>query len=102
MGLWGIAAREQIRDTIARYAHSVDGGGPHRARARSYFLAVTERGVDHRVATATSSSGRETGGASRAVRSAPTARRRAPGSPVVAPGDPICLSVWWRSGPSGL
>jgi hypothetical protein len=21
--------------------------GPHRARARSYFLAVTERGVDH-------------------------------------------------------
>jgi 3-phenylpropionate/cinnamic acid dioxygenase small subunit len=105
---WELAAREQIRDTIARYAHCVDGGrfdelvelflpdgvlevegeaphrgrdairafvtgvgrdiaastgaprirhhvgnvvveleGPDRARARSYFLAVTDRGVDH-------------------------------------------------------
>ncbi len=103
-----LEAREQIRDTIARYAHCVDGGrfddlvelfatdgvlevegkpphrgrsairdvvtgtgrdlaagagaprirhhvtnvlieldGPDRARARCYFLAVTDRGVDH-------------------------------------------------------
>jgi 3-phenylpropionate/cinnamic acid dioxygenase small subunit len=105
---WELAAREGVRDTIARYAHCVDGGrfdelvdlflpdgvlevegeashrgrdairafvagvghdiaastgvprirhhvgnvlveleGPDRARARSYFLAVTDRGVDH-------------------------------------------------------
>jgi ketosteroid isomerase-like protein len=105
---WELAAREQIRDTIARYAHCVDGGrfddlvelftpdgvleidgepprrgrdairafvnstgqdlaagtgaphirhhvdsvvieldGPERARARCYFLAVTDGGVDH-------------------------------------------------------
>jgi 3-phenylpropionate/cinnamic acid dioxygenase small subunit len=105
---WELEAREQIRDTIARYAHLVDGGrfdelvelfapdgvlevegepahrgreaigtfvagtgrdlatdtgaprirhhvsnllieleGPDRARARCYFLAVTDRGVDH-------------------------------------------------------
>jgi 3-phenylpropionate/cinnamic acid dioxygenase small subunit len=103
-----LATREQIRDTITRYAHCVDGGrfddlvelfaddgvlevegepphrgrgairdfvtgtghdlaagtgaprirhhvsnvlieldGPDRARARCYFLAVTDRGVDH-------------------------------------------------------
>jgi 3-phenylpropionate/cinnamic acid dioxygenase small subunit len=108
MEAWELAAREQIRDTIARYAHSVDSGrfdelvdlfvpdgvlevegepphrgreairafvtgvgrdiaastgvprirhhvgnvlialeGPDRARARAYFLAVTDRGVDH-------------------------------------------------------
>ena len=108
MEAWELAAREQIRDTIARYAHCVDGGrfeelvdlflpdgalevegrephrgrdairafvtgvgqdiaasrgaprirhhvgnvlvdldGPERARARSYFLAVTDTGVDH-------------------------------------------------------
>ncbi len=108
MDPWELEAREQIRDTIARYAHSVDGGrfddlvglfdedgvlevegepphrgrsairefvtgtgrdlaagtgaprirhhvtnvlieldGPDRARARCYFLAVTDRGVDH-------------------------------------------------------
>ena len=108
METWELEAREQIRDTIARYAHCVDGGrfdelvelfapdgilevegepahrgrdairafvagvghdiaastgaprirhhvgnvlveleGPDRARARSYFLAVTDRGVDH-------------------------------------------------------
>jgi len=108
MEAWEFAAREQIRDTITRYAHYVDGGrfdelvdlfvpdgvlevegepphrgreailafvtgvgrdiaasrgaprirhhvgnvlveleGPHRARARSYFLAVTNSGVDH-------------------------------------------------------
>jgi 3-phenylpropionate/cinnamic acid dioxygenase small subunit len=106
--LWELVAREQIRDTIARYAHCVDGGrfdelvelfvadgvlevegepphrgrdairafvsvtgrdlaaetgaprirhhvgsvvidldGESRARARCYFLAVTDRGVDH-------------------------------------------------------
>jgi 3-phenylpropionate/cinnamic acid dioxygenase small subunit len=105
---WELEAREQIRDTIARYAHYVDGGrfdelvelfvpdgvlevegeaphrgrdairafvagvghdiaastgaprirhhvgnvlveleGPEGARARSYFLAVTDAGVDH-------------------------------------------------------
>jgi 3-phenylpropionate/cinnamic acid dioxygenase small subunit len=105
---WELAAREQIRDTIARYAHTVDGGrfdelvelfvpdgvleveggpahrgreairafvtgtgrdlaagtgsprirhhvgnllieleGSDRARACCYFLAVTDRGVDH-------------------------------------------------------
>jgi uncharacterized protein (TIGR02246 family) len=105
---WELAAREQIRDTIARYAHCVDGGrfdefvelftpdgvlevegdpahrgrdairafvagtgrdlaadtgaprirhhvsnvvieldGRDRARARCYFLAVTDRGADH-------------------------------------------------------
>jgi 3-phenylpropionate/cinnamic acid dioxygenase small subunit len=105
---WELAAREEIRDTIARYAHYVDGGrfdelvdlfvpdgvlevegesshrgrdairafvagvghdiaastgvprirhhvgnvlveleGAERARARSYFLAVTNSGVDH-------------------------------------------------------
>lgn len=108
MEVWELAAREQIRDTIARYAHCVDGGrfddlvelfvpdgvlevegepahrgrdailafvigtgrdlaaetgaprirhhvgnvvieldAPERARARCYFLAVTDRGVDH-------------------------------------------------------
>jgi 3-phenylpropionate/cinnamic acid dioxygenase small subunit len=108
MELWEIAAREQVRDTIARYAHCVDGGrfdelvdlflpdgvlevegeashsgrdairafvtgvgrdiaastgvprirhhvgnvlvdveGSERAAARSYFLAVTDRGLDH-------------------------------------------------------
>jgi ketosteroid isomerase-like protein len=108
METWELIAREQIRDTIARYAHAVDGGRfdelvdlftpdgvlevqaepPHRgreairafvagagrdlaastgvprirhhvasvvidiedadhARARSYFLAVTDRGPDH-------------------------------------------------------
>jgi len=108
MEAWELAAREQIRDTIARYAHCVDGGrfdelvdlfaddgvlevegerahrgrdairdfvtgtgrdlaagtgaprirhhtsnvvievnGPDRARSRCYFLAVTDRGVDH-------------------------------------------------------
>lgn len=108
MEAWELLAREQIRDTIARYAHCVDGGRfdelvelfvpdgvlevegerPHqgrdairafvsgtgrdlaaetgaprirhhvdsvlieldgevRARARCYFLAVTDRGVDH-------------------------------------------------------
>jgi 3-phenylpropionate/cinnamic acid dioxygenase small subunit len=108
MDMWELEAREQIRDTIARYAHCVDGGrfdelvdlfasdgvlevegdsvyrgpgairafvtgtgrdlaagtgvprirhhvsnvlieveGPDRAGARSYFLAVTDRGVDH-------------------------------------------------------
>jgi len=26
MEVWELAAREQIRDTIARYAHCVDGG----------------------------------------------------------------------------
>jgi len=106
--LWELVAREQIRDTIARYTHYVDGGrfedlvelfvpdgvlevegerphkgrdairafvsgtgrdlaaetgaprirhhvgsvvidldGEARARARCYFLAVTDRGVDH-------------------------------------------------------
>jgi 3-phenylpropionate/cinnamic acid dioxygenase small subunit len=106
--VWEIGAREEIRDTIARYAHCVDGGRfdelvelfapegvlevegepPHRgreairafvatagrdlaaetggrrirhhvgsvvieldglarARARCYFLALTDRGVDH-------------------------------------------------------
>jgi 3-phenylpropionate/cinnamic acid dioxygenase small subunit len=105
---WELEARERIRDTIARYAHFVDGGrfdelvelfapdgvlevegerahrgraairafvtgtgrdlaegtgaprirhhvgnvlieleGPDRARARCYFLAVTDHGVDH-------------------------------------------------------
>jgi len=105
---WELAAREGIRETIAAYAHRVDGGrfdelvdlfapdgvlevegepahrggdairafvtgtgadlaagtgaprirhhvsnvlieldGPDRARARCYFLAVTDRGVDH-------------------------------------------------------
>jgi 3-phenylpropionate/cinnamic acid dioxygenase small subunit len=105
---WELEARERIRETIAAYAHHVDGGrfdelvglfaldgtlevegepahrgreairgfvtgtgrdlaadtgaprirhhvtnvsieidGPDRARARSYFLAVTDRGVDH-------------------------------------------------------
>jgi uncharacterized protein (TIGR02246 family) len=105
---WEVAAREQIRDTIARYAHCVDSGrfdaltelftpdgilevdgeppchgrtairefmagvgrdlagatgvprirhhvgnvvidvrGPALAEARSYFLVVTDRGVDH-------------------------------------------------------
>jgi 3-phenylpropionate/cinnamic acid dioxygenase small subunit len=108
MEAWELAAREQIRETITRYAHCVDGGRfdelvdlfvpdgvlevegepPHRgreailafvtgvgrdiaastgaprirhhvgnvlvelegtelARARSYFLAVTDAGVDH-------------------------------------------------------
>jgi len=108
MEIWELEAREQIRDTIARYAHCVDGGrfdelvalfirdgilevegepahrgrdairafvtgtghdlavgtgaprirhhvsnvlidleGPDRARARCYFLAVTDRGTDH-------------------------------------------------------
>ena len=108
MDAWEMAAREQIRDTIARYAHCVDGGqlddlvelfmpdgvleiegqpphrgrdailafvtgtgqdlaadtgaprirhhvdnvvieldGPDRARARCYFLAVTDGGLDH-------------------------------------------------------
>ena len=108
MESWELEAREQIRDTIARYAHCVDGGRfddlvalfgpngvlevdgepahrgrdairalvtgtgrdiaagtgasrirhhvsnvliepepPDRARARCYFLAVTDRGVDH-------------------------------------------------------
>jgi 3-phenylpropionate/cinnamic acid dioxygenase small subunit len=108
MQAWELEAREQIRDTIARYAHCVDGGrfdelvelfstdgvlevegepahrgrdairafvtgtgrdlaagtgaprirhhvsnvlielaGPDRARARCYFIAVTDRGVDH-------------------------------------------------------
>ena len=108
MDAWEMAAREQIRDTIARYAHCVDGGqfddlvelfmpdgvleiegqpphrgrdailafvtgtgqdlaadtgaprirhhvdnvvieldGPERARARCYFLAVTDGGLDH-------------------------------------------------------
>ena len=105
---WELEAREEIRDTIDRYAHCVDGGrfdelvdlfapdgvlevegepphrgrdairgfvigtgrdlaaetgaprirhhvgnvlieldGPEQARARCYFLAVTDRGVDH-------------------------------------------------------
>ena len=108
METWELEARERIRETIAAYAHHVDGGrfdelvglfapdgtlevegepahrgreairrfvtgtgrdlaadtgaprirhhvtnvsieidGPDRARARSYFLAVTDRGVDH-------------------------------------------------------
>jgi 3-phenylpropionate/cinnamic acid dioxygenase small subunit len=107
MEAWELVAREQIRDTIARYAHCVDGGrfddlgelfvpdgvleiegapphrgraaitafvagvgrdlaasavprirhhvgnvvieldGTERARSRCYFLAVTDRGVDH-------------------------------------------------------
>ena len=108
MEMWELEAREQIRDTIARYAHCVDGGrfddlvalftpdgvlevegepahrgrdairafvtgtgrdlaagtgaprirhhvsnvlieteSPDRARARCYFLAVTDRGADH-------------------------------------------------------
>ena len=108
METWELEAREQIRDTITRYAHHVDGGrfdelvelfapdgvlevegvpahrgrdairafvtgtgrdlatdtgaprirhhvgnllieleGPDRARTRCYFLAVTDRGVDH-------------------------------------------------------
>jgi 3-phenylpropionate/cinnamic acid dioxygenase small subunit len=108
MEAWELVAREQIRDTIARYAHCVDGGrfddlvelflpdgvleiegepplrgraaikafvagvgrdlaaaaaaprirhhvgnvvieldGTTRARTRCYFLAVTDRGVDH-------------------------------------------------------
>jgi 3-phenylpropionate/cinnamic acid dioxygenase small subunit len=108
MEAWELEAREQIRETITRYAHYVDGGrfdelvelfatdgvlevegepahrgrdairafvtgtgrdlaaatgaprirhhvsnllielaGPDRARARCYFLAVTDRGVDH-------------------------------------------------------
>jgi 3-phenylpropionate/cinnamic acid dioxygenase small subunit len=108
MEAWELEAREQIRETITRYAHCVDGGrfdelvelftaggvlevegepahrgreairafvtgtgrdlaagtgaprirhhvsnvlielaGPDRARARCYFLAVTDRGVDH-------------------------------------------------------
>jgi 3-phenylpropionate/cinnamic acid dioxygenase small subunit len=108
MEAWELVAREQIRDTIARYAHCVDGGrfdelvqlfvpdgvlevdgerphrgrdairafvtgtgrdlaaetglprirhhvgsvlieleGEGRARARCYFVAVTDRGVDH-------------------------------------------------------
>jgi 3-phenylpropionate/cinnamic acid dioxygenase small subunit len=108
MEAWELEAREQIRETIARYAHCVDGGrfddlvelftadgvlevegepahrgrdairafvtgtgqdlargqgaprirhhvsnvlvelaGRDRARARCYFLAVTDRGVDH-------------------------------------------------------
>lgn len=108
MEAWELEARERIRETIARYAHCVDGGrfddlvelfapegvlevegesahrgrdairafvtgtgrdlaagtgaprirhhvsnvlielaGPDRARARCYFLAVTDRGVDH-------------------------------------------------------
>ena len=108
MDVWELVAREQIRETIAAYAHRVDGGrfeelvelfsrdgvlevegepphrgrdairafvtgtgrglaaetgaprirhhvsnvvieldGSDRARARCYFLAVTDRGVDH-------------------------------------------------------
>lgn len=108
MEAWELESRERIRETIAAYAHHVDGGrfdelvelfapdgvlevegepphrgreairafvtgtgrdltagtgaprirhhvsnvliendGPDRARARSYFLAVTDRGVDH-------------------------------------------------------
>src|SRR5262249_29715171 len=108
MDAWELEARERIRETIARYAHHVDGGrfdelvdlfapdgvlevegepahrgreairafvtgtgralgaatgaprirhhvtnapiepdGPDRARARCYFLAVTDLGVDH-------------------------------------------------------
>jgi SnoaL-like domain len=146
---WELVAREQIRDTIARYAHCVDGGRfdelvelfapdgvlevegerPHqgrdairafvsgtgrdlaaetgaprirhhvdsvlieldgevRARARCYFLAVTERGVDHWAAIRTTSRVSGNCGGSCTGGSAPTAPRRAAGPPAGSGAEP--------------
>lgn len=163
MEAWELAGREQIRDTIARYAHCVDGGrfdelvdlfvpdgvlevegeaphrgrnairafvtgvgddiaasrgaprirhhvgnvlvdldGPDRARARSYFLAVTDTGVSTTGAvTATSSCHRASSGASPSARSGPTGPRRGPGPPGAPAPDPFSCPFgghWQGSG----